>query len=59
MRIKDRRVSCQHCYERVMLVTSDDPGAESVLRDARGMRECVPGPVPVLHKPMPGVEPRG
>lgn len=53
MMASEVRVSCQHCYSRVSLLPSDDPGAEPVLRDGRGSRECMPG---VVHKLMPTAE---
>lgn len=48
-------IACQHCYRKVTLLPSDDPGAMPVLRDSRGERECIPGRIPVLHKLMPRV----
>ena len=49
------RVKCQHCYQKVSLLPSDDPGAPGVLRDDRGERVCIPGRDPVMHKLMPEV----
>lgn len=54
MTVKDRRSKkCQHCYRRVRLLPSDDPGAPDRAVDSRGEPECVPG---LLHKVMPGGE---
>lgn len=51
--MKDRRAkACQHCYRRVRLLPSEDPGKPDRPYDGRGEPECAPG---LLHKVMPEV----